>query len=125
MTLWNFTPPTVYEGLQPWEEVQRQGRWDYRWSLYFMKENRGQSVWQDSGGTWHIGRFPTFDDVNQARWFYYGGQVSVVSDANKAAIIAAGLGIDSTYFTAANATATLTPPPHADNWQPMPPATNT
>lgn len=125
MALWRFTPPTTYEGIQPWEEIERQGRWDYRWSLYFFKENRGQSVWQDSAFIWHIGRFPTFDDLNQALWFYPGGAVSVVSDTNKAAIIAASIGVTSANFTAAGATDVLTPPPHSDIWQPMPPATNT
>lgn len=121
MAVWYFDPPTVEEGMQPWEVYRNQGRFDHRWGERYFRLKRGYSVWKNASGVWQINRFPTFDDVNYALYFFYGGARSVVSDAIKAEIIAAGLGIDSTYFTEAPAGTELTSAPKGDDHKPMPP----
>jgi hypothetical protein len=124
MTLyWYFEPPTVEEGVQPWEDIQTQGgRWDHRLMLRFFRLKRGYSVWKDATAVWQINRFPTFDDVNQAQLFYYGGKTSIVTDAQRTEILAQTFSpaVTTANFTPAPDESTPEPAPHGDDWRPMP-----
>lgn len=115
MAVWYFNPPTVDEGPASWES-----RLFIRYKL-----TRGISVWKASSGAWYANRYPTFDDVNQADWFYYGGKQAVVDDTNKADMIAASIGVTEANFTAAPADTPITPPPLTGENTSPPPATNT
>lgn len=128
MTIWFFEPPVIEEGIQPWETIENQGgKWDHRLMLRFFRLRRGYSVWLDAFSAWNINRFPTFDDVNAAQLFYYGGKISVVDDATRTAIIAAGLSptVDASNFTVAPADTMLTPPPVGGNNFPITPPSDT
>lgn len=123
MAIWFFEPPFTEEGIQPWEVIQNQGgRWDHRLMLRMFRLRRGSSVWKDASNVWQLARFPTFDDVNAAKLFYYGGKISVVDDATRTAIIAAAIGVSASNFTVAPAETQLTPAPvGGDNFTITPP----
>lgn len=89
MTDWTFRTPTVDEAPASWEDP-----------LFLrVKLARGITV-LDNGGTYTAVRFPTQDEIAAATAAYMGGHEYTVSDATKAALIAAGIGVTSDNFTA-------------------------
>jgi len=88
---WIFRTPFVVEGPASWSDRL----------LIRIKLNRGVSVLEGPPATYRAVRFPTQDDLAAATSYYLGGYDAVVNDATKAALIAAGIGIDNSNFTPA------------------------
>lgn len=89
MATWTFRTPSVDEGPASWED-----------RLFLrVKLARGISISEKPQGTYRALRFPTQDEIAAAFFFYMGGHEYVVSDATKAALIAAGLGVSESNFT--------------------------
>lgn len=87
MATWTFQTPTILEGPAGNKMPFIRAR------LY-----RGISIVKQNGSYSRVrgldaNMFPSYSE------YYLGGTVSVVTDAVKAALIAGGVGIDSTNFT--------------------------
>lgn len=124
MAVWYFTTNTEVENWSPdtgHATGDPGGRFAWRWVNYFCRFAYGVSVLQEPDDTWVEGRFFGWDETNAAQWYYPGGHQSVVSDANKAAMIAALPDITEDNFTAAPADTPVTPPPTGDDNHPVPP----
>jgi hypothetical protein len=89
MTAWTFRTPSVDEGPASWED-----------RLFLrVKLARGITV-LNNGGVYSAVRFPTQDEIAAATAVYQGGHEYTVDDATKAALIAAGIGVTDSNFTA-------------------------
>lgn len=62
-----------------------------------VKLSRGVSILNNSG-VYTAVRWPTQDELANATFYYLGGHEYVVDDATRTALIAAGIGVDSTNF---------------------------
>ncbi|MGV9850422.1 hypothetical protein ACWDWU_16880 [Streptomyces sp. NPDC003442] len=89
MALWTFRTPSVDEGPASWDNPL----------FYRVKLTRGISILETSG-VYRAIRFPTQDEIAAATTAYMGGHEYTVSDTVKAALIAAGIGVTETNFTA-------------------------
>jgi hypothetical protein len=90
MASWVFRPPFVNEGPASWDDP-----------LFLrVKLSRGITVLETSG-SYRAVRFPTQDEISAATTAYMGGHEYTVGDATKAALIAAGVGVSESNFTAA------------------------
>lgn len=89
MTAWVFRTPVVSEG---------PASWDNRLFVR-VKLDRGVSVLEGPPGSYRAVRFPTQDEIAATTTTYMGGHEFVVTDATRAALIAAGLGITAANFT--------------------------
>lgn len=89
MATWTFRTPSVDEGPASWDDPL----------FYRVKLARGISIQELPQGTYTALRFPTQDEIAGAVNFYMGGHEYAVDDATKAALIAAGVGVDSSNFT--------------------------
>jgi len=83
-----FRTPTVREGPAGLHRL-----------FYFYKLDRAVSVVYN-GTSYSLTRFETDENLNAYQIAYRGGRNHTVNDATKAALIAAGIGIDETNFTA-------------------------
>lgn len=88
MATYLFKTPTVDEG---------PASWDDRLFLR-VKLARGITILETSGAYSAV-RFPTQDEIAAATTAYMGGHEYVVTDAVKAALIAAGVGVSESNFT--------------------------
>lgn len=90
MATWTFRPPTVDEGPVSWDDRL----------LLRYKLARGISILEGPPGTYRAARYPTQDEIAaSAPGMYMGGHEYVVTDATKAALIAAGVGVTNSNFT--------------------------
>lgn len=89
MATWTFRPPAVDEGPASWDDPL----------FYRVKLSRGISIQELPQGTYRALRFPTQDEIAEAFFFYMGGHEYEVSDATKAALIAAGVGVTGDNFS--------------------------
>lgn len=89
MTSWVFRTPAVAEG-----PASRADRLFIR-----LKIPRGVSVLEAPQGVFQALRFPTQDEIAAAVTTYMGGHEFTVNDATRAALIAAGVGVDASNFT--------------------------
>jgi len=90
MAEWTFLPPTVDEGFTG---VQRL--------FQFYKLTRGISiVLNPTTGTYQQIRYPLDESLADYPQVYRGGYRYTVDDATKAALIAAGVGVTESNFTA-------------------------
>lgn len=87
MTTWLFRTPVVQEGPAGLDPL-----------FHRVKLARGVSIQELPQGTYRALRFPTQDEIAAAFFFYLGGHEYLVDDATKAALIAAGIGVDSSNF---------------------------
>lgn len=88
MTLYTFRTPTIDEG------PLGNGRLFTR-----FKMKKGISIVRSNGAYAQVrvldaDNFPSYSEI------YYGGAIYTVSDATRTALIAGGVGVDSTNFTA-------------------------
>lgn len=88
MTLWTFRTPTIDEGPVAMDRL-----------FIRFKLTKGISIVKLDGVYSQVrdldaNLIPTYSE------YYQGGSLHTVSDATKAALIAGGVGIDSTNFTA-------------------------
>lgn len=83
-----FKTPTVLEGPSGRHRL-----------FYFAKLRKGLSI-AKSGATYSQVRFPVDGDISSYSEFYRGGYQYVVNDATKAALIAGGVGVTESNFTA-------------------------
>ena len=90
MTDWIFVPPTVLEG-----PIGGSAR---LWEFY--KQDRGVSVVLLPSGTYKQIRYPTDDTLDDYVQVYRGGYKYTVDDTTKAALIAGGVGVTESNFTA-------------------------
>jgi hypothetical protein len=88
MTQYVFKTPTVREGPAGLSRL-----------FYFYKLNVGISI-AKSGSTYSRVRYILDSDIASYDEFYYGGHNHIVSEATKAALIAGGVGITESNFTA-------------------------
>lgn len=89
MADWTFRTPTVDEGpAAPGHRLLR-----------FYKQARGITVLEHNG-VYTAVRYPTQDEIAAATTTYMGGHEYTVTDAVKAALIAAGVGVTEANFTA-------------------------
>lgn len=88
MTEYIFKTPTVREGPAGGHRL-----------FYFYKLNKGVSIVK-SGGTYSQIRYPLDEDLNDYDVIYLGGRDHVVSEAVKAELIAGGVGVTESNFTA-------------------------
>jgi hypothetical protein len=88
MTDYVFKTPTVREG-----PIGRHRL------FYFYKLDKAVSVVYN-GTSYSLTRFETDEDLNAYQVAYRGGRNHTVDEATKTALIAAGIGIDETNFTA-------------------------
>lgn len=89
MTLWTFRTPAVDEAPASWND-----------RLFVrVKLARGISIFEGPPGTYEQIRFPTQDEIASATTAYMGGHEFVVTDATRAALMAAGVGVTSSNFT--------------------------
>lgn len=89
MSTWLFRPPTVDEGpAVPGSALMR-----------FYKITQGITI-LDNSGVYSRVRYPIVDETTAATNVYMGGHEYVVSDATKAALIAGGVGVTNSNFTA-------------------------
>ena len=88
MTEYVFKTPTVREGPAGKHRL-----------FYFYKLDKGISI-AKSNGTYSRVRYIVDSDIADYDEFYYGGHNHVVSEATKAALIAGGVGITESNFTA-------------------------
>jgi len=89
MTTWLFRTPAIAEGPASWEN-----------RLFLrIKLNRGVSLLEGPPGTFRTVRFPTQDEIaaSQPR-FYMGGHEYLVSDQDKADLIASGVVSDANFI---------------------------
>jgi len=90
MANWTFRPPTVLEG--------PIGGSERLWEFY--KQDRGVTVVLQTNGTYRQVRYPTDDQLASYVTFYRGGYEYTVDDATKASLIAGGVGVTESNFTA-------------------------
>jgi hypothetical protein len=83
-----FTTPIVREGPAGKHRL-----------FYFYKLNRGISI-AKSGGVYSQVRYVLDEVQDDYQEFYRGGYNHTVNDATKAALIAGGVGVTETNFTA-------------------------
>lgn len=89
MSTWLFRPPTTDEGpAVPGSALMR-----------FYKITQGITI-LDNSGMYSRVRYPIVDETTAATNVYMGGHEYVVSDATKAALIAGGVGVTNSNFTA-------------------------
>ncbi|MFG3509657.1 hypothetical protein ACGF5F_29615 [Streptomyces sp. NPDC047821] len=89
MPEWTFRTPSVDEGpAVPGSRLMR-----------FYKLARGITIFNRSGAYTAV-RYPTEDEIAAATVAYIGGHEYVVDDATKAALIAGGVGVTESNFTA-------------------------
>lgn len=89
MADWTFRTPSVDEGPASWSD-----------RLFIrVKIARGITILETSGA-YRAVRYPTQDEIAAATTAYQGGHEYVVNDATKAALIAAGVGVSESNFTA-------------------------
>lgn len=90
MATWTFRTPSVEEGPASWGD-----------RLFIrVKLARGVSLLEGPPGTFRAVRFPTQDEIAaSAPRFYMGGHEYEVTDADKADLIAAGVGVTDANFT--------------------------
>lgn len=89
MTTWLFRTPTVAEGPAGLDPL-----------FHRVKLDRGITILEGPPGTYRAVRFPTQDEqFASAPALYMGGHEYEVDDATRAALIAAGVGVDSSNFT--------------------------
>ncbi len=67
--------------------------------FYFYKLNKGISIGK-SGATYSQVRYPVDEDIADYDEFYRGGYNHIVNDAERAALIAGGVGVTAANFTA-------------------------
>jgi hypothetical protein len=92
MASWTFRTPSVDEGPASWSDPL----------FNRVKLTRGITVLEGPPGTYRAVRFPTQDEISaSAPGMYMGGHEYVVDDATKAALIAGGVGVTESNFTAA------------------------
>lgn len=89
MAAYTFTPPTVDEGPAAWDNP-----------LFLrVKLTRGITVLVN-GDTYTAVRFPTQDELRAADRYYMGGHQYQVDADEKAALLAAGIGVtEDNFFT--------------------------
>jgi phage tail protein X len=88
MASWLFKTPVVNEGPASWEDP-----------LFLrVKLARGITV-LNNGGAYTAVRFPTQDEIAAATAAYMGGHEYTVTDAVKAALLAANVGVAESNFT--------------------------
>ncbi|KUJ70796.1 hypothetical protein ACZ90_00300 [Streptomyces albus subsp. albus] len=86
---WTFRTPSVDEGPASWSDP-----------LFLrVKIARGITV-LETAGTYQAVRYPSQEEVAAATTAYMGGHEYTVSDATKAALIVAGVGVTEANFTA-------------------------
>ena len=88
MTDYVFKTPTV-----------REGPAGKRRLFYFYKLDKGISI-AKSNGTYSRVRYIVDSDIANYDEFYYGGHNHIVNEATKTALIAGGVGITESNFTA-------------------------
>lgn len=88
MTQYVFKTPTVREGPAGRHRL-----------FYFYKLDRGISIVK-SGATYSQVRYLVDDQLDDYDVVYLGGRNHVVSEAEKAALIAGGVGVTESNFTA-------------------------
>jgi hypothetical protein len=92
MANWTFRTPSVDEGPASWSDPL----------FHRVKLTRGITVLEGPPGSYRAVRFPTQDEISaSAPGMYMGGHEYVVDDATKAALIAGGVGVTESNFTAA------------------------
>lgn len=90
MTEWTFVTPTVLEG-----PIGGNAR---LWEFYRM--DRGVTIVLQTNGAYKQIRFPTDDQLESYVRFWRGGYNYTVDDETKAALIAGGVGVTESNFTA-------------------------
>ncbi len=89
MSTWLFKTPVVQEGPAGLDPL-----------FHRLKLARGVTILEGPPGTYRAVRFPTQDEQFASQpALYMGGHEYVVDDATKAALIAGGVGVDSSNFT--------------------------
>jgi molybdopterin biosynthesis enzyme MoaB len=88
MTNYLFTTPTVQEG--PTGEHRL---------FYFYKRDKGLTVVK-TGGTYRTGRDYTQEQLDAFDKYYLGGHEHEVTESEKTALIAGGIGVTEENFTA-------------------------
>lgn len=83
-----FSTPYVEEGIVSQERL-----------FTFRKRRVGKSVIK-TGGVYSVTRFPVDPSGQTYQEFYQGGKKHIVDEATKTALIAAGIGITESNFTA-------------------------
>ena len=89
MATWLFQTPTVKEG--PAGEHRL---------FYFYKLDRGITIVLKPTGGYEQIRYPVDGDLASYPQVYEGGYNHIVDDATKAALIAGGVGVTESNFTA-------------------------
>lgn len=90
MADWIFTPPTVLEG-----PIGGNAR---LWQFY--RQDRGVSIVMQTNGAYKQIRYPTDDQLANYPQVYRGGYKYTVNDTTKSALIAGGVGVTESNFTA-------------------------
>ena len=88
MTEYIFQTPTVREGPAGGHRL-----------FHFYKLDRGITIVK-SGGTYSQARYLLDEDLDNYQEVYIGGTNHTVSEATKAALIAGGVGVTESNFTA-------------------------
>ena len=88
MATYIFRPPYVLEGPSGGHRL-----------FYFATLRKGVSI-AKSGGVYSQVRYVVDSTIAEYEEFYAGGCQHVVNDATKAALIAGGIGVTETNFTA-------------------------
>lgn len=88
MTTYIFTTPVVEEGPSGGHRL-----------FYFFKLNRGVSVVK-SGSSYYLKRYMSEDEIKTYDKFYQGGLKHSVTEAEKAELIAGGIGVTEANFVA-------------------------
>ena len=88
MTTYIFTTPVVEEGPSGQHRL-----------FYFFKLNRGLTVIENNG-VYSTGRWFTEDQLATYDNYYLGGHEHEVSEAEKTALIAGGIGVTEANFRA-------------------------
>jgi len=90
MTDWTFNPPTVLEG-----PIGGNAR---LWEFY--RQDRGVTIVMQLNGTYRQIRYPEDGTLDTYPQVYRGGYNYTVDDTTKAALIAGGVGVTESNFTA-------------------------
>jgi len=89
VSTWKFTTPHADEGPASWDD----------WLFVRIKLARGITILENPPGTFTAVQFPTQDEIlASAPRFYMGGHEYVVSDQDKADLIAANVGVTNANF---------------------------
>lgn len=89
MANWTFETPYVLEGPSGAHRL-----------FYFANLRKGITILK-SGSTYSQSRYQVDSDLSTYTQVYRGGYKYIVDDAEKAALIAGGVGVTSSNFTAA------------------------